>query len=172
MDKLHQYKVRVRWTGNTGTGTSSYDGYERSHLIEADGKESAIAGSSDPAFRGRPERWNPEDLLVGSLSACHKLWYLNLCAVNGIVVTSYSDDAIGVMRETEDGGHFDRVVLRPSITLAPGSDLTLAKTLHEAASKRCFIKNSVNFPVDHDADVRIAAGPDGSANSGNRMSDQ
>ena len=45
-----------------------------------------------PAFRGDRTRWNPEDLLVGSLSAC-KLWYLHLCAVEGVRVLSYRGEA-------------------------------------------------------------------------------
>ena len=80
MNGEHRYLVRVEWTGNTGSGTSDYKSYSRNHLIQAEGKPD-IPGSSDPAFRGDRTRWNPEDLLVGSLSACHKLWYLHLCAV-------------------------------------------------------------------------------------------
>lgn len=59
------------------------------------------------------------------------------------------------MRETKDGGHFDRVTLRPRVLLAAGNDLSLAKSLHEAASHRCFIRNSVNFPVDHEPLVSV-----------------
>lgn len=154
MDKLHNYNVTIKWTGNRGTGTSSYETYDRAHEITMPGKET-ISGSSDPSFRGDPACWNPEDLLVASLSACHKLWYLNLCAKNGIIVHTYKDDAYGVMRETKDGGHFERVTLRPHVYLATGSDMTLAKSLHEAASQRCFIRNSVNFPVDHEPVMEI-----------------
>ncbi|MCR2632510.1 OsmC family peroxiredoxin, partial [Salmonella enterica] len=72
----HHYDVGVTWTGNTGKGTASYTAYARDHVIQSPGKPD-IAGSADPAFRGDPARWNPEDLLVASLSACHKLWYLH-----------------------------------------------------------------------------------------------
>ena len=107
----HHYDVNVTWTGNTGKGTASYTAYSRDHVIQAPGKAD-IAGSADPAFRGDAARWNPEDLLVASLSACHKLWYLHLCAVEGIVVTAYRDDAQGVMREDPDhGGAFASVTL-------------------------------------------------------------
>src|ERR1700735_5211938 len=112
MARLHSYAVTVTWTGNTGTGTSGYREYKRSHEISASGK-STIAGSSDPAFRGEPTRWNPEELLVASLSACHQLWYLHLCAEAGIVVQAYRDDAVGVMAEQADGaGQFESVTLR------------------------------------------------------------
>ena len=148
MSKLHTYRTTVRWTGDLGTGTSSYRAYSRSHAIEAPGK-AAIAGSSDPAFRGDAAAWNPEELLVASLSTCHQLWYLHLAAVNGIVVKSYVDTAEGTMSEEADGGgRFTRVVLRPQVTIAPGGDAQKARALHREAHEKCFVANSVNFPVE------------------------
>lgn len=155
--KTHAYTVQVTWTGNQGTGTASYRGYRRDHLIEAAGKP-AIDGSSDPSFRGDPARWNPEELLLASLSACHKLWYLGLCAEAGISVQSYEDNATGSMLEESDGaGQFTHAVLRPSITLAPGSDREKALALHHTAHDKCFIARSVNFPVTCEPDLHIAA---------------
>ncbi|OYQ33339.1 peroxiredoxin [Niveispirillum lacus] len=146
--KEHHYAVTVTWTGNHGEGTSAYRAYSRDHLISAPGKP-AIPGSADPSFRGDPARWNPEDLLVASLSACHKLWYLGLCAAAGIVVTDYEDRAEGWMVEAAGGeGQFTRVLLRPRVTLAPGSDRGTAAHLHHKAHTMCFIARSVNFPVE------------------------
>ncbi len=143
----HRYSVTVRWRGNRGSGTSSYAAYARDHEIAAKGK-SGIAGSSDPQFRGDGARWSPEELLVASLCACHQLWYLHLAADAGVVVTDYVDDAEGVMDEHADGaGRFRRVVLRPVVTVAAGSDVARAESLHHLAHEKCFIANSVNFPV-------------------------
>ena len=117
-NKQHRYAIRVVWTGNRGTGTATHRGYERAHLIEVAGKP-PIIGSSDSVFRGDPSRWNPEELLVASLSACHKLWYLGLCAEAGVVVLSYEDDAEGLMVEEASGaGQFVSVALRPRGTIA------------------------------------------------------
>ena len=149
--KIHQYSVVVRWTGNTGSGTSNYRSYDRKYEITANDRKPPIPGSSDPAFRGDPTRWNPEELLVASLSACHKLWYLHLCAVSGVVVLEYVDHGEGFMEETSDGsGHFVRVVLRPEVTIARDSDPVKAKELHSLAHEKCYIANSVNFPVEHE----------------------
>jgi len=147
MGRRHSYTVTVTWTGNTGTGTSSYRDYQRSYDISAAGK-SSIAGSSDPAFRGEGARWNPEELLVASLSACHELWFLHLCADAGIVVEAYADQAAGIMDEAADGGgQFVEVVLRPRVRPAPGSDRDKIQLLHHEAHAKCFIARSVNFPV-------------------------
>lgn len=151
--KRHVYHTSVEWTGNRGTGTSGYRDYDRAHEIRAGDLKPPIPGSSDPAFRGDPARWNPEELLLAALSACHKLWYLHLASANGIVVIAYVDRAEGVMVETDDGGgHFERVTLRPRVTISAGSP-GLAQSLHREAHAKCYIAQSVNFPVDHEPEV-------------------
>jgi len=145
--KTHSYPIRMRWTGNTGQGTRDYRSYERAHEYSVAGKP-VIPGSSDPNFRGDRTRYNPEELLVMSLSSCHMLWFLHLCADSKIEVVGYEDAAIGTMVEDhERGGFFTDVVLRPRVTLAKGSDATRAQSLHERAHHLCFVANSVNFPV-------------------------
>jgi organic hydroperoxide reductase OsmC/OhrA len=131
--KQHHYAIQVAWTGNQGQGTKTHAGYKRDHAITAAGKPPLLA-SSDPAFRGDPARYNPEELLVASISSCHMLWYLHLCAVNGIVVTEYQDEAEGVMSEKADGsGEFVEVTLHPHVTIEAGSDHAKALALHEEA---------------------------------------
>ena len=146
----HTYEVTVTWTGNSGAGTASYRGYERTHEIGVAGKP-IIPGSSDPAFRGDGARYNPEEMLVASLSSCHMLWYLHLCSAEGIVVSAYQDIAEGVMIEDAGGGgRFREVVLQPEITVGSGTDLARARALHGVAQARCFIANSINFAVRHE----------------------
>jgi organic hydroperoxide reductase OsmC/OhrA len=156
MAREHRYSVEIDWTGNRGTGTSSYKAYDRDHDVRALGK-APIAGSSDPAFRGDRTRWNPEELLVVSLSQCHMLWYLHLAAEAGIAVLSYRDVPEGIMVETPDGsGKFSSVVLKPQITIAAGGDAERALALHHTAHEKCFIANSVNFPVGCAPGCRVA----------------
>ena len=96
--KAHHYELALKWTGNKGEGTSSYRSYSRDYTISFDGK-AEIPGSSDPSFRGDQSRYNPEELLLASLSSCHMLWFLHLCADHGIVVTAYTDQPKGKMIE-------------------------------------------------------------------------
>ena len=147
--RTHTYDVTVTWTGNRGTGTGSYRDYDRAHDVTAEGPP-PLAGSADPAFRGDPSRWNPEQELVAALSQCHMLWYLHLCVEAGIVVTDYLDQAEGVMNDRR----FEQVVLRPRVTITDGAMVEQARALHAKAHERCFIANSVNFPVDHEPDIR------------------
>lgn len=151
--KQHSYKVQTDWTGNNGNGTKNYTSYLRDHVVVVDGKP-PIPGSSDPSFRGDRSRYNPEELLVASLSSCHMLWYLHLCAVNHVTVIEYRDTASGLMSEHEDGsGEFVRVVLRPKVKIVAGDDRARALELHHEAHKLCFIARSVNFPVEIEAEV-------------------
>ncbi|MEO6188479.1 MAG: OsmC family protein [Ginsengibacter sp.] len=149
MKRQHIYNVSSTWTGNSGSGTSDYRSYERSHVISVENKV-AILCSSDPAFRGDKTKYNPEELLVASLAGCHMLSYLHLCSVAGIVVTEYVDHATGTMEETDDGsGHFTEVTLHPTVTITDESKVGLANELHQKANEICFIANSCNFPIFH-----------------------
>jgi len=154
--RTHTYDTVVTWTGNRGSGTSGYREYDRSCDLAAPGRP-VIAGSSDPLFRGDPSRWNPEQLLVASLSQCHLLWYLHLAAEAGVVVTSYVDEAVGTMEEEPGGaGRFTEVVLRPHVTVADDGMIPAAQSLHERANELCFIAQSVNFPVRHEPVAVVA----------------
>ncbi len=152
--KTHTYGTSVHWTAGGGEGTTTYRSYSRDHTIGVEGKPD-IPASSDPAFQGDAARYDPEELLVASLSSCHMLWYLHLCSVNGIVVVEYTDNANGRMEESRDGsGQFAQVDLRPVVTIAGASDPEKALALHDEAHRLCFIARSVNFPVRVEAICR------------------
>lgn len=155
MSELHTYATTTTWTGNRGTGTSAYTGYDRSHTILAEGKL-PLEASSDPAFRGDATKYNPEELLLASVSGCHMLWYLHLCAVNKVVVTSYVDESWGEMHtETDGGGRFIRIVLKPRVVVQSEDMLGTATALHHKAHELCFIANSLNFPVTIEPQIQI-----------------
>jgi organic hydroperoxide reductase OsmC/OhrA len=144
--KEHHYSLTMTWTGNTGEGTKSYQSYLRNHVYKSNGKPE-IPGSADPSFRGDASRYNPEELLVATLSSCHMLWYLHLCSEKDIVVESYIDNPSGTMVEEKNGnGFFSEVILKPVVIISRGS-AEKAEELHHDAHKFCFIANSVKFPV-------------------------
>jgi organic hydroperoxide reductase OsmC/OhrA len=155
-DKRHQYRATLEWSDPTGVGTVKASTHSRNHVARIAGKPD-LPLSSDPAFRGDPARHNPEDLLLVSLSSCHMLWYLGLCARAGIVVTRYIDEADGTMIEqAATGGRFERVTLHPHVTIKAG-DPARARELHKEAHRLCFVANSVNFPVECDPTIEIVA---------------
>jgi organic hydroperoxide reductase OsmC/OhrA len=147
--KDHHYRVLLEWTGNIGEGTKHYTSYERSHKVFVNQKP-GIFCSADPSFRGDPTKYNPEELLIASLSGCHMLWYLHLCAAAGITVLDYKDHAEGTMEETENGGgYFTDVILHPEVIIEESTMIEKANSLHQKANELCFVSNSLNFPVHH-----------------------
>jgi organic hydroperoxide reductase OsmC/OhrA len=155
MSKEHKYYLTIEWTGNTGVGTLNYRSYDRNHKIKATEKHE-IWASADPSFRGDKSKYNPEELLVASISGCHMLWFLHLCADEGIVVTDYIDTPVGIMIESESGGgRFKEVILNPVVTIKNSMDSYLLENIHSKANQLCFIANSLNFKVKHNASYKF-----------------
>jgi organic hydroperoxide reductase OsmC/OhrA len=155
MSSQHPFELTVTWTGNRGNGTSKYDAYDRSHDIYISGKE-VIHASSDPIFRGDAGKPNPEDLFIASISACHMLWYLHICADHGIIVTNYIDQASGILTiGGTDPARITEVILKPTVTITDSSQINLAVELHNVANSKCFIANSLNFKVIHQPQIII-----------------
>jgi organic hydroperoxide reductase OsmC/OhrA len=145
----HRYALTVQWTGNLGGGTSSYRGYSRDHDILIPGLP-VLKGSADPTFHGDRGRYNPEQLLLAALAQCHMLSFLHVAVKHGVVVADYRDEATGLLKLNRDGsGQFERVTLRPQVTVADEQHVALAAQLHHEANQVCFIARSVNFPVEH-----------------------
>ena len=149
MSKEHHYNTKIIWTGNQGLGTIDAGAYQRSHTLFIEHKVDILC-SSDTRFRGDASKHNPEDALVYALSSCHMLWYLHICADNGIVITDYIDNVTGTMIEVPGGGgHFTEVTLHPIVTITDKTKIDLANALHSEANKKCFIANSSNFKITH-----------------------
>lgn len=153
----HQYAVTVEWQGNLGSGTSGYRDYSREHTVFAEGKH-PIEGSADKPFRGDPQRWNPEEMLLAALAQCHMMSYLHVAVEAGVVVVEYTDAATGSMRlDGRGGGAFTEATLHPSVKVADASMVDAALAAHSRARELCFIANSVNFPVHHVPVVQVEA---------------
>lgn len=143
----HNYKLTAEWTGNKGDGTKNVRTYDRSHTVSIQGKPDLFLTTDNPAV-GDKSKLNPEDLLVSALSSCHMLSYLYLCSLEGVVITSYLDNATGIMIENESGGgKFKEVTLNPIVSVTEVSMVEKAIALHHKAHEICYIANSVNFEV-------------------------
>lgn len=147
MEYEHHYKLTTVWNGNKGTGTDTVRSYDRSHTVTIAGKPE-LHLTTDNAAVGDKSKLNPEDLLVTAISSCHMLSYLYVCALEGVVITAYTDHAEGTMIENSSGGgSFKEVTLRPQCKVMDSSMLERAIALHHKAHEICYIANSVNFEV-------------------------
>jgi organic hydroperoxide reductase OsmC/OhrA len=147
MSHSHHYQLTAVWNGNKGEGTKNVRAYDRSHTVSISGKPELQLTTDNPAV-GDKSKLNPEDLLVSAISSCHMLSYLYVCAMEGIIIHSYTDHATGIMTEKESGGgSFKEVTLNPSFTVEDESMVERAIELHHKAHEICYIANSVNFEV-------------------------
>jgi organic hydroperoxide reductase OsmC/OhrA len=150
MAQVHHYEVECRWEGSTGVG---YEAYERSHSVRARPAEAVLELSADPAFRGRPERLNPEQLLVAAASSCQLLSFLALAARARIDVRGYEDRAEAQMPEDDAPVRITSIVLRPRITVARGPSEERVRRLVELAHQECYIANSLRSSLHVEAEV-------------------
>lgn len=134
METTTVHRARVHWDGE--------DRDARAHTVELAGQR--VAASSAPEFGGNPDKADPEEMFVASLSSCHMLWFLALARAEGVEVTSYEDESEGTL----DGTRFTRVVLRPRVGFASDPGRGRIESLHRRAHEHCFIANSVSCPVE------------------------
>lgn len=151
----HIFKAELNWTSNKKQEETTSKLYSKSHQIKIEGK-SVLNVSAAKAFKGDPELYNPEDLLLSSLVSCHMMSYLYVCSQNGIEVLEYSDNAEATLEVSPDGsGRFTEVRLYPKVKISNSDQIQLALDLHQKANKLCFIANSCNFPVLHEASCKV-----------------
>jgi organic hydroperoxide reductase OsmC/OhrA len=151
----HLFKAEVNWTSCPNPEQSASKVYSKSHKIVIESKP-VLNVSAAKAFKGDPELYNPEDLLLSSLVSCHMMSYLYVCAQNGIEVLEYSDHAEATLEVAADGsGRFVEVLLKPTVKISNSDKIELALELHKKANQLCFIANSCNFPVLHEASCEI-----------------
>ncbi|MEN2414432.1 OsmC family protein [Flavobacterium mesophilum] len=151
----HLFKVQLDWIFKQNSVQSSKRFYSKTHQIQIEGKP-VLDISAAKAFKGDPELYNPEDLLLSSLVSCHMMSYLYVCSQNDIEVISYSDNAEATLEVNPDGsGRFTEVRLNPKVTITNKDKVELALELHYKANQLCFIANSCNFPVLHNASCEV-----------------
>ncbi|EPR73883.1 OsmC/Ohr family protein [Winogradskyella psychrotolerans RS-3] len=156
MSIKHTFKATVNWTINQGESTQNPRTFSRNHEVLIDNKATPLQVSAAKPFRGDDALYNPEDLLLSALTSCHMMSYLYVCAQNNIEVLSYTDHAEGDLEVNASGsGSFKSVRLKPIVTIKDEAQKTLALSLHNKANSLCFIANSCNFPITHEAIILV-----------------
>jgi organic hydroperoxide reductase OsmC/OhrA len=149
----HTFEIALTYPATAGQLTPPDAHFSRNNVLRATGKHE-VAASSPAAFGGDSDRYNPEELMLMSLSQCHMLTYLAVAAKKRITIVGYEDRATGELGISGSGPHgvagkmsMQKVVLHPRVTVVKGTDLADANAIHAKAHANCFMANSVNFPV-------------------------
>lgn len=150
MTTLHQkdgpYSVNIEWAGNTGCGTSAPDAFRPDHWIGSE-MLAPVPGTADRGPSVSPYRYNPEQLLVASISSAHMLAYLDAAAEAGIVVTAYLDRARAEMVDLDGHHEVQSIMLTPRITLANEVDREAAEALHTEAHTRSATAATIQISI-------------------------
>ncbi len=153
MSDEHLFETTLAWPADPAQPKPPEPAFSRNSTMGAAG-HAAIDGSSPVPLGGEGARYNPEELMTLSLSECHMLTYLALAAKKRVAVLAYEDRATGTLGKGPSGKmQMVKVLLRPKVTVARGTDLADAQAMHEKAHAHCFMANSVNFPVEHAPEV-------------------
>ena len=148
---MSEHKAKILWTHSTGDFLKGT--YSREHAWAFDGGMTVPASSSPAAVRipfSNPANIDPEEAFVASLSSCHMLTYLFIASRKGFEISSYEDEAIGLMTKNEHGILWvSSVVLHPRITYSGTKTPTREEEdqMHHGAHEQCLIANSVKTEV-------------------------
>jgi organic hydroperoxide reductase OsmC/OhrA len=145
---MSEHHAQVRWKRTSADFT--YDTYNRAHEVVFKNGDLVLAASSAPAFKGDADRVDPEEAFVASLSSCHMLTFLAICARKRLPLDSYDDDASGTLEKGEGGRLWmGNVILRPRVRFANGTvvDDAMLGEIHHKSHEECFIANSVKTNV-------------------------
>jgi len=145
---MSEHRAAIHWTRTSKD--FSYDTYNRAHEIRFKDGAVVLAASAAPEFKGDAARVDPEEAFVASLSSCHMLSFLAVCARKRFPVDAYEDEAFGKLSKNA-GGKFwvGHVTLRPRVRFAPGTgvDKVTLNEIHDLAHAQCFIANSVKTEI-------------------------
>jgi organic hydroperoxide reductase OsmC/OhrA len=125
-------------------------------MLSAAGKPNIIVGSP-PEFKGEPDVWAPEELLVGSLNTCMMLTFLTLAQRQGLTPVGYESEAEGLLDNVEGKYHITEVTIRPRVTLKSETELELARKSMESVDAHCFIANSISARITLTPEFVVAA---------------
>lgn len=153
MMSTHKFVLDLAWKYQEIENSGPTAKTIKNHTIKIIGKED-LRISAAKTFKGDPSLHNPEDMLLASLTSCHMMSYLYCCSKRNIQVISYHDKSEAILEVSADGsGRIIKVTLNPVVEIGEASQIEMAHSLHQEANKLCFIANSCNFPIEHNAEV-------------------
>lgn len=144
---MSEHKVTLNWKSDGSE--FNYKTYTRNHTWDFSGRVQVNASAAED-YLGDPDQVDPEQAYVASLSSCHMLTFLAICAMKKITVTSYIDHATGYLEKGESGRPvLMRVDLHPDIVFGEGERPCREELieLHDRAHHECFLANSVRTEI-------------------------
>ena len=148
---MSKHYATIRWFASPGENFGKGQ-YSRGHSWNFDGLTNVAASASPHIVLmpwANPDAVDPEEAFVASAASCHMLFFLDFARRAGLIVTSYDDEAEGLMEKGADGKtRITRIILRPKIVYGGDEpDKSLVDEIHHKAHEACFIANSITSEI-------------------------
>ncbi len=112
-----------------------------------------------PAFKGTPDVWGPEDLLIGALNACLMLTFLYQMQLRKLEVVAYESSAQGTLEHSDGKYRVTRIAVRPRISLKSENDIEAARDALRQTAESCMISNSILAKVHLEPQLNSLSSP-------------
>lgn len=144
---MSEHTAQISWRNTDGDFLRGR--FSRRHSWTFDGGLSVPASPSPsvvPEPYSDPAAVDPEEAFVASLASCHMLTFLYIASRKKFEISSYQDQAVGLMAKNDAGVSWvARVTLHPVVEYSGDRRPTREEqeAMHSTAHKQCFISNSV-----------------------------
>ncbi len=101
---MSEHRATIKWTMSQGEFIKG--SYSREHTWTFDGGVTVPASPAPTSVKppySNAANVDPEEAYVAAISSCHMLTFLWVASRQGLEVTSYVDEAVGVMTKNERG---------------------------------------------------------------------
>jgi peroxiredoxin-like protein len=133
--KTYQFKNAIEWKS------------ERRGVMASTEHPSVEVGSP-PEFKGTPDVWCPEEMLVGAVNTCIMLTFLTYAQNRKVQLASYASSAEGTLEHKDGKYRITHIAVQPVIAVKAQDQIPLAEQVLKSAEQDCFISNSVSAVID------------------------
>jgi organic hydroperoxide reductase OsmC/OhrA len=125
------------------------------HLTGGPAGDARLSTAGVPDLRAAPpieydgpgDAWSPEHLLLAAVQACFLLTLRAVARLSKIEFTLLDLDAVGTVDRQDRVTRFSEIVLRPTLTVAAGTDRDTVLWLLQKTEKACLVSASLATPI-------------------------
>lgn len=104
-------------------------------------------------FDGPGDAWSPEHLLLAAVQACFLFTLRAIARLSKLEFTELRLDASGTVDRQDGVTRFTEIVLRPRLTVAPGTDRERTLRILERSKTTCLVSASLSTPIRMEPEI-------------------
>lgn len=115
-----------------------------------------LQSAPPPDYDGPGDAWSPEHLLLAAVDACFLFTLRAVARASKLEFITLELSSEATVDRVNGVTRFTEIVLRPRLTLAPGTDRARALWVLEKSKKACLVTASLSAPVRLEPDIAAA----------------